>query len=435
MPRPPAHARWRAARAALAALLLVTGLAACGGDGDDPPAARTDTRTAPAAREAPAPERLPVGLTEFNAQLVRPPGAGGDVDPAFARFREQATRLRPRYLRLVVDWSRVGADPSGRPDFELPQDGCIRGAPPCAPFAGVRDQLRAAREQQREGGWEVVVVITWVPEWAAAPARGCERPGTEARSRPITEKGLEAYRRLVRELVRLGEREGVPLRWWSPFNEPNHPAFISPQRRRCDVRSAPASAAVYARLVRAARAELARAGGDRRLVLGELAGVPRPSPRGSGVSEFVRALPQDVACAGDVWAQHQYVKPDGSQHDAVAELQRALGRRPCTARTPVWVTETGVIGDRPGTPREPDREALRADCRAMHEQLERWAADDRVEAAFQYTLREDPLYAVGLFDGPLTRTWPVYATWRAWSAATTEQPAPGVPEACRPSTA
>lgn len=432
MPRPPAHVRWRAARAALATLLLVTGLAACGGDDDDPPAARTDTRTAPAARAPAAPERLPVGLTEFNAQLVRPPGAGGDVDPAFARFREQATRLRPRYLRLVVDWSRVGADPSGRPDFELPQDGCIRGAPPCAPFAGVRDQLRAVREQQRAGGgWEVVVVITWVPEWAAAPARGCERPDTEARSRPVTAKGLEAYRRLVRELVRLGEQEGVPLRWWSPFNEPNHPAFISPQRRRCEVRSTPVSAGVYARLVRAARAELERAGGDRRLVLGELAGVPRPSPRGSGVSEFVRALPRDVACAGDVWAQHQYVKPDGSQHDAVAELQRALARRPCTARTPVWVTETGVIGDRPGTPREPDREALRADCRAMHEQLERWAADDRVQAAFQYTLREDPFYAVGLFDGPLTRTWPVYAAWRAWSGATADEPPPGVPGTCR----
>jgi hypothetical protein len=412
-----------AAAAVVAALALVAG---CGG-GSDEPTPRPDPAPAP------TPQRLALGVTEFNAQLTRPPSAPAAESAEVTAFRRQATTLRPRYLRLVVDWFRVGADPSAAPDLAIPQDGCLRGTPPCSPFAGIRGQLEAVREQQRAGGaaWEVVVVIAWTPEWAARAAGGCERDGTGPRARAITDEGIRGYRRLIRELVALGEEVGVPLRWWSPFNEPNHPAFVSPQREECDTGSPSRSGRLYARLVRAAQAELRAAGGERRLVLGELAGVPGPSPRATGIAEFVESLPDDIACAGDVWAQHQYIRPDGDQHDAVGELSRALDERACTRAKPMWITETGSGGAVAGKPRDTSPEGLAAQCRAMHEALVRFDEDPKVEAAFQYTLREDPGYAVGLFDPELTRAYPVYDVWRAWSRATPEDPAPpALPASC-----
>ncbi len=414
----------------LAAVAVAALLAGCGSSSGEPASGPAPT---PAPLPAPAPQRLALGLTEFNAELTRPPAAPAAASPEVTGFRGRASALRPRYVRLVVDWFRVGADPSGVPDFAIAQDGCLRGSPPCSPFAGVRAQLEAIREQQRSGDapWEVVVVIAWTPEWAALPASGCERPGVEPRARPITPEGLEAYRRLLRELVALGREVGVPLRWWSPFNEPNHPSFVSPQRAECDASSPSRAAPVYAEFVRAAREELQAAGGDRRLVLGELAGFRGPSPRGTGVSEFVSALPEDVACAGAVWAQHQYIRPDRGEHDAVDELARALAERPCTANTPIWVTETGVGGTVTGRTRETDDAALLAQCRAMHGALVRFDTHPRVDAVFQYTLREDPLYPVGLFDPALSRAYPVFDVWRAWARARPEDPAPpGLPPSC-----
>lgn len=412
----------------LVLLVLALAVGACGGDDDK--GSGDGGKTAAEAPQHPAPHkddqpRIAIGVTEFNASLVRPPEAGDPI-PEFAPYQRRTTALRPRYLRLVVDWYRVGEDPGGAPALAIGQDGCVRGRPPCAPFDGVRAQLEAVREQQRaHEGWDVVVSIAWMPDWAGRRPGGCERPATTPRSRPITAKGIEAYRRLIRELIALGEETGVELKWWSPFNEPNHPAFVSPQRAKCDVKSPSLAPAVYTRLVRAAQDELDGAGGDRRLVLGELAGVRRPSPNGSGVTEFVDALPDDVACAGAVWAQHQYVRGDGQQHDAVAEMQRALDKRPCTKDKQVWVTETGVVVRKGSEPADGRR-----DCRAMHAQLARWAADPGVGAAFQYTLREDPLYRVGLFDPALTRTYPIYETWRAWAGAMRDDPDPAVPRRC-----
>ena len=60
--------------------------------------------------------------------------------------------------------------------------------------------------------------------------------------------------------------------------------------------------------------------------------------------------------------------------------------------------------------------ALRAQCRAQERLLRRWAADPRVDAAFQYTFREDTAYPVGLADAGLTRAYPTYDLWAAWGA-------------------
>jgi hypothetical protein len=56
-----------------------------------------------------------------------------------------------------------------------------------------------------------------------------------------------------------------------------------------------------------------------------------------------------------------------------------------------------------------------------------------VEAAFQYTFRDDPAFPVGLADARLTRTWPTYDEWLAWGGDRPPGgPAPDLPAACAP---
>ncbi len=374
-------------------------------------------------------------MTENSASLLWAPGSGPRLGADFAVWRDRLAALRPRYYRLAVDWSALQPDRSRPPDWDVPADGCMRGAPPCAPFTGIRDVLRAVASQQRAGnGFEVLVSIHGVPDWAARPARGCEREGTTARSRPITAAGLDGYRRLVRSLADLGRRTSAALSWWSPWNEPNGPFFISPQRARCTRTSPTLSPAVYTRIARTMREELKAVPGDQRLVIGELAGVPGPRSRGTGIEEFLDAVPDDVVCSGAVYAQHAYVKRDErAADDVIAQLEAALERRSCTDGRPIWITETGVGGPHLGESRSDDPAAMRKDCRALDAAFRRWRADPRVDAAFQYTFRDDPVFPVGLADAALGRVWPTYDLWRAWGGRRgPDDPAPAVPAGCAP---
>ncbi|HEX2085269.1 MAG TPA: hypothetical protein VHF89_06265 [Solirubrobacteraceae bacterium] len=416
---------------AAAALALAGLLAARALDDDD------ERRPPPPRAEQPAPTGLAVGISDRGANLLWADPRGGPFEP----WRARVEALRPRWYRLMVDWSQLQPQRDGPFLFEQPDGGCGRGAPPCAEFAGMRDVLRAVRSQQREhGGWEVVATIYGVPEWAARPPGGCERASELPRSRPSTAPdAIAGYRRLVRAVRDLGRREGIEIRWWSAWNEPNQPWFVSPQRRRCDARAPSLAPGVYTRLVQALRAELP----DARLVLGELAAASGPKPFVTGISEFVSALPDEVACAGEVWAQHQYAERDeegaaatgaeaaggvegvspketgagsGDTADAVAELKRVLDERACTRGKPIWVTETGVGGPHVGARRSRSPAELRADCLTLERALRRWDRDPRVQAAFQYSLREDAAFPVGVFDTELTRAYPVYELWRSASA-------------------
>jgi hypothetical protein len=319
-------------------------------------------------------------------------------------------------------------------DLERPNDGCLRGLPPCGAYAGIREELQAIASEQhaRNGLPQVLVVIYGIPAWAARPPSGCERSDAAPRSRPITDAGLAAYQALLKGLVALGQSTGVALQWWSPWNEPNHPAFISPQRAACSARAPSRAAAVYAQLVRAARTALDAAPGEQQLVLGEMAGITQATPRTSSVAEVVRALPDDVACASRTWAQHDYaeLRRDPGDGDPVKALEAALDARACTRGAHIWVTETGAGGDDPGGPRPTDDAALRAGCRAQAALLDRWAADPRVDVAFQYTFREDTAYPVGLADAGLTRLYPTYDLWKAWGARAPSAPPPALPLSC-----
>jgi hypothetical protein len=234
---------------------------------------------------------------------------------------------------------------------------------------------------------------------------------------------------MVRSLAALGRAEGVEMRYWSAWNEPNYRGFASPQRASCAPGAPPVAPAYYGELVRQLRTALAGVPGRHDVLLGEVSDAPASGPKATSAVDFARGLPRDVVCSSDVWAQHVYV----GDPDTVPAVQGALDARGCARRHRVWITETGVGGPRPGGRRPTDPASLRAQCRGMDDLLGRWHRDPRVEAAFQYSFREDDMFPVGLVDPPLARVYqPPYDAWAGWAARRRPgAPAPPLPEACR----
>ena len=55
--------------------------------------------------------------------------------------------------------------------------------------------------------------------------------------------------------------------------------------------------------------------------------------------------------------------------------------------------------------------------------LRAWADDPRVDAAFQYTLRESSAFPVGLLSSSLRTTFRSYTAWHAFARARGDAPA------------
>jgi hypothetical protein len=339
---------------------------------------------------------LVTGLTEYSP----------------AALASRARELRPRYVRLYVLWSGVQSRRGGPVDWDAPGSGGF----------SVRAQVRAVRD----AGFEPVVTFYSTPGWAARPAGGCEPPRPNLNARAPRADALPAYRALVTSFLDLARREGLAVRYLSAWNEPNSGLFLAPQRERCDpARSGSRGAELYAPLARAMQAALDAAPGEQELVVGEVSSPFRARPIISTVDEFFAGVPRDVLCSGHVWAQHQYA----GDADGVTAAERALARTPCAPDT-IWVTETGVGARKPGAPRAYDSAALRGACRGLGRLLDRWWADPKVAAAFQYTLLEDPNFPVGLASAG--RLYPSFALWRAWGAREhPTDPPPPLPAGCR----
>jgi hypothetical protein len=354
---------------AAAAAVALFALPACGGE---------ERTTRP---EAPRPGLEP-GLTEYDPATLSGP---------------LVAALRPRYVRVYVLWSAAQPRPGAAPDWDEPGTG----------DSSPRAQLRAiaAARRRAPGRFEPVATFFSTPAWAARPPGGCEPPRPNVNARAPRPDALDDYRATVASFLATARAEGVPVRLLSAWNEPNSGLFLAPQRQRCHPRASSRAAALYAPLARAMRAALDAAPGHQEMLVGEASSPSAARPIVSTVSELVEALPRDVACAGRVWAQHQYA----GDADGVAEAQRALRAIRCAPRE-LWVTETGVSPPRPGAPAA----SPAAGCRALEALLARWWRDPAVTAAFQYTLREDPRFPVGLAtpDGRSLR--PAYALWAAW---------------------
>jgi hypothetical protein len=415
--------RRRALLAAIAAGVLATApaLGGCGGGGGAS-RHRTSHRAPPSpAIAAPLPGPA-LGLTEDNANLLwspdvnAPPAAG-----PFLAARRQLSALRPRYIRLLVNWAVLQPGPRQRAALEAPVDGCARGEGPCGAYAGIAEQLAAVASAQRraraarEPEPQVVLDILGVPGWAAAAPHGCEAPGAGAFARPLRAQALASYGALIADLLALARRQGTQIAWWSPWNEPNDPRFLTPQRAACSSDGAPLATAVYSELARAMNAQLSRDGAGR-MLLGELGGYLSGSPHRLSVVQFVQALPADVLCMSDTWAIHSYATwgPKRSEGDAVTALEAALlARGGCAGAARIWVTEAGAGAPRPGRARLGGATEEREGCRALAGQLRRLISDPQVDAIFQYTFRDDPAYPVGLTAAGLGGLHRTYSLWHA----------------------
>jgi hypothetical protein len=402
--------------------------------------------SAASPRPAIVPRGPAFGLTEDNADLLWSPGDSSgpaETDTGRASFgaaQAELTALHPSYVRLLVDWAALQPDAASPASLDGEVSGCARTVGPCGPYAGIREELTAIASQQRAArkagapAPEVVIQIFRAPAWAARAPSGCELGGTQPFSRPLTATGIGGYRALIRSLLALGTSEGVPLEWWSAWNEPNDPVFISPQRDSCVADAPPASPAVYAELVRAMAAELDADGGQHHLLLGELNAYQSDSPHHTSIAQFVASLPADVLCLGDVWSIHAYASRGAAAPpvDPVNALEAALDARgTCGKAAHIWVTESGAGAPHPGRRRPPGAGDQSAGCVALGEQLIHWYEDPRVDAVFQYSFREDPAFPVGLISADLSHLYPAYRLWLAYTQARAhDQPPPPPAGAC-----
>jgi hypothetical protein len=422
----PRRGRFAATAFAAAAALVVAG---CGGGAKTAPSATT---AGPPQSAAGAPA---FGITEDNADLLWAPGAQAPPQAAaFLPARRRLSALHPRYVRLLVNWAAIQPSLDQPPSLSAPVDGCARGVPPCGPYPGLAGELAAIASEQRaararrEAAPQVVLDLLGTPAWAALPPHGCEAAGTPATAGTLRPEALGAYRTLIADVLALARREGVALPWWAPWNEPNDPRFLSPQRASCSASGEPLAPDAYAQLARAMGAELKDSGSGARLLLGELGGYLSGSPHRIGVEEFVNSLPADVLCLSRNWSVHAYAAygPRRRQtgEDPVAALERALDARGgCAAGARVWVTEAGAGAERPGRARGAATDG-QAGYDALLTQLRRWKADPRVAAIFQYTFRDDPAYPVGLTDPSLRSVYSTYGLWMALARGSLAAPAP-----------
>ena len=165
--------------------------------GEAPAPRPPSTPQAPEPTIPPQPpgEGLAVGLTETNAGLLANPRL------AVARARRRrlarpAHRAAPALLppdgRLGRPAARSGAAGESRRSRATAARAATRRA--CRPAASATSCAASAMQQQAAGGFDVFVVIYGVPDWAAQPANGCERPDAAPRSRPIADAAMPAYR-------------------------------------------------------------------------------------------------------------------------------------------------------------------------------------------------------------------------------------------------
>jgi hypothetical protein len=238
---------------------------------------------------------------------------------------------------------------------------------------------------------------------------------------------MAAYRQLVKDVIALGAKVGVDLRYWSAWNEPNHPFFISPQRATCSTAAKPLAVTRYAELTRELERALDEAPGDQEYVVGELAGLDRSKPQSTSIREFLTDLPRDVVCGSTILSQHGYITGINPVDDAV----KGASTHHCPKQHVVWMTETGVGAPHAGEAKQESAASERRACRQLHRRLVQWYDDPRVTAAFQYTFREDDAFRTGLVSTSLDRAFPVLREWQAWGGTARPQPTDPPPSHAR----
>jgi hypothetical protein len=405
----------RLAPVALAAVCLAAGCGDSGDAGRDQEAG-DDSAGAPVTTAAEPGRKLAIGITEQNPNFIWAPGH--DLPEPFNRWRDELGKMHPDLYRMIVYWPSVQPTENAEPKLDAEGSGCSRDVGPCLPYAGIRDTLKALASRQKDGGWEVLVVIAGTPEWAAREPGGCEREGTEPTSRSPKPEAMDGYRKVVETVLAAAREEGVELRFWTPWNEPNHPFSLSPQREECSTSAEPAAAEPYARMGETLKSALDAEPGDQRLVLGELAALDRRKTESTTIKQFIGGLPRELVCATTIWSQHGYI----GGRDPVDDVLAALDEKQCAKPHAIWMTETGVGAARRMSERKRNEKAEQRSCRRLHRELTEWYEDERVTAAFQYTFREDDIFPTGLVTADLTSAYPALHEWQAWGMEARPKP-------------
>lgn len=390
------------------------------------------------------PPTLAVGLVTTDAGALTPPAT---PVPDFGAAQAATDAIAPRYVRIDVRWDLL--QPKEGTPFDpaaVIGNGCGRDeAKPCSGPVSLARTLTALKAAQvaHPGHYRPLLTFWGMPDWAGAAGDGCDAGKARAGARPLAPGKEAAYRAAIAATWGVVRAAGIDGADWTPWNEPNAPYFLDPQRATCDPTGEPRSPAQFGRLVVAMDEELdalraaapeGSAAKDDRLVVGELAAWGAPSRRAVPTDEFLRALPDDVLCRADVLSVHGYLeaKPRSGKGEPIAAGLREFDRRPCLDGKPAWITETAVGSPRAGGSRDTARSTLTAECRLMDRQLDRWYHDPRVTAAFQYSVREDPFFPTGLVDEGLDRTFPVARVWAAWGGSREPTAAPpALPTTCR----
>jgi hypothetical protein len=300
------------------------------------------------------------------------------------------------WIRVVLYWNRVAPTPNrrSRPDARLTD--------PASYDWTIYERVIA---EARARGIRVLVTPSGpVPRWV-----------TLTRQNHVDYPSPTYFYRFMKAV---GRQFGDRVRYWSIWNEPNHPEFLGPQYRR----GRPYSPRLYRRLFRRARKALNRTGNRRdRVLMGETA------PRGnSNVVHPLRFL-RGALCLNGRYRKRRRcgrLDADGCAHQpyttrsgpffvsrrrddvtigSLSRLRRALDRaaraRAVRRRLGIYLTEFGIQS-------RPDRvygvsELRQAEWRSIGERIA-WS-NGRVRAISQYLMRDDRPRRGRRYRGPRTR--------------------------------
>jgi hypothetical protein len=298
-----------------------------------------------------------------------------------ARALDEIESFGVHWIRVVLYWKDVAPQPGdrSRPEFDETDPAAY-------------DWTTYERIVQEAAARDIRVMLTVsgpVPRWATLTGGHVDYPSPTL------------FRRFMKAV---GRQFGERIRYWSVWNEPNHPEFLGPQYRR----GKPYSPRLYRRLFRNARRALDRTGNRRdRLIMGETA------PRGNRNVVAPLAFLRGSLCLNkryrkrrgckrldaDGFAHHPYTTRSGPffvsrRRDDVTigslgRLKRALDRagraRAVRRRMPIYLTEFG-IQSKPD-PRYGVGQRRQAEYRAIAERIA-WRRG-RVRAFSQYLMRDD----------------------------------------------
>lgn len=237
-------------------------------------------------------------------------------DPAqSAAFFTNLARARGTVIRLFVYWDQVAPQGAEKPFGFDPRD----PADPAYRWEAVDRQVRSAVSS----GVSPIISAFWAPYWALdgeqSGGRGAARPNPQALADFFT-AAAKRYSGSFADLPR--------VRLWQVWNEPNLPAYISPQY---DSAGRLVSADWYRSMVNAAADAIHAVHADNVVIAGGQSpfGPDAQSPDRGAPLTFMRSLlclsaavnPKPVCrkpVRFDVWAHHPYTSGSPTHHAAGA---------------------------------------------------------------------------------------------------------------------